>query len=365
MIAPTAELFPAREGHGPRGRSLHFGRLRGGGAAATVEGDGALELKLDGEALSSLPVAGAGLYELVEHPRHESHRLAVDLAGSLRLWSVSFSPGLPERGARRASLSGWERRSATMSAAGGDPRRRRDPGRHQLPPRDRLVPGFRDHGTTLPVWRIHRHIGMGGDQLVAALAGDEVEERARRRSATPRRSSTRADRRGRPLRGRPGADRGAASTRRRRGARQLGEGRTRSSTTSTCSTPASWSTTGRPRPTSRRPSPSPTSSRRRWRRRDGGDGGDDRRLDLGREGGEARRRRDVAVLTGGFSERGAADAGAVAVFESVAELRDASPRRRSASAGGLADRRQHLSQSARSSVSDPSPSLHLPFPPLS
>jgi HAD superfamily hydrolase (TIGR01549 family) len=28
---------------------------------------------------------------------------------------------------------------------------------------------FREHGITLPVWRIHRHIGMGGDQLVPAL----------------------------------------------------------------------------------------------------------------------------------------------------------------------------------------------------
>jgi HAD superfamily hydrolase (TIGR01549 family) len=36
---------------------------------------------------------------------------------------------------------------------------------------------FRRHFITLPVWRIHRHIGMGGDQLVAAVAGDEVEER--------------------------------------------------------------------------------------------------------------------------------------------------------------------------------------------
>jgi HAD superfamily hydrolase (TIGR01549 family) len=27
------------------------------------------------------------------------------------------------------------------------------------------------------MWRVHRHIGMGGDQLVAAVAGDEVEER--------------------------------------------------------------------------------------------------------------------------------------------------------------------------------------------
>jgi HAD superfamily hydrolase (TIGR01549 family) len=35
---------------------------------------------------------------------------------------------------------------------------------------------FRRHGLVLPLWRVHRHIGMGGDQLVAALAGDEVEE---------------------------------------------------------------------------------------------------------------------------------------------------------------------------------------------
>jgi HAD superfamily hydrolase (TIGR01549 family) len=34
---------------------------------------------------------------------------------------------------------------------------------------------FRQHEVVLPIWRIHRSIGMGGDQLVAALAGDEVE----------------------------------------------------------------------------------------------------------------------------------------------------------------------------------------------
>ena len=37
---------------------------------------------------------------------------------------------------------------------------------------------FRRHGITIPVWRLHRHVGMGGDTLVAAVAGDEVEERA-------------------------------------------------------------------------------------------------------------------------------------------------------------------------------------------
>jgi HAD superfamily hydrolase (TIGR01549 family) len=36
---------------------------------------------------------------------------------------------------------------------------------------------FRRGGVTPEIWRIHRHIGMGGDQLVGAVAGEEVEER--------------------------------------------------------------------------------------------------------------------------------------------------------------------------------------------
>jgi HAD superfamily hydrolase (TIGR01509 family) len=35
---------------------------------------------------------------------------------------------------------------------------------------------FRQHDVIVPIWKIHRAIGMGGDQLVAELAGDEVEE---------------------------------------------------------------------------------------------------------------------------------------------------------------------------------------------
>jgi HAD superfamily hydrolase (TIGR01509 family) len=35
---------------------------------------------------------------------------------------------------------------------------------------------FRQNGIVLPLWRIHRHMGMGGDQLVAALTDDETEE---------------------------------------------------------------------------------------------------------------------------------------------------------------------------------------------
>lgn len=35
---------------------------------------------------------------------------------------------------------------------------------------------FRQYDKLIPVWRIHRHIGMGGDQLVGALAGEDWEE---------------------------------------------------------------------------------------------------------------------------------------------------------------------------------------------
>jgi HAD superfamily hydrolase (TIGR01509 family) len=34
---------------------------------------------------------------------------------------------------------------------------------------------FRQHGVVLPIWRIHRHMGMGGDQLVESIAGERVE----------------------------------------------------------------------------------------------------------------------------------------------------------------------------------------------
>jgi phosphoglycolate phosphatase-like HAD superfamily hydrolase len=36
---------------------------------------------------------------------------------------------------------------------------------------------FADNGVATPLWRLHRHNGMGGDQLVGAVAGDDVERR--------------------------------------------------------------------------------------------------------------------------------------------------------------------------------------------
>jgi phosphoglycolate phosphatase-like HAD superfamily hydrolase len=65
---------------------------------------------------------------------------------------------------------------------------------------------FRRHDLTLQVWRIHRHIGMGGDQLVAALAGDEVEEELGDEIREAESESTEADRRCRRWRRRSDRD---------------------------------------------------------------------------------------------------------------------------------------------------------------
>jgi HAD superfamily hydrolase (TIGR01509 family) len=36
---------------------------------------------------------------------------------------------------------------------------------------------LREHDIVVPLARLHRHVGMGGDKYVAAVAGDDVEER--------------------------------------------------------------------------------------------------------------------------------------------------------------------------------------------
>lgn len=36
---------------------------------------------------------------------------------------------------------------------------------------------FRQHDVTVPVFKVHRAIGMGGDRLVAHVAGDDVEDK--------------------------------------------------------------------------------------------------------------------------------------------------------------------------------------------
>jgi hypothetical protein len=99
VMAPSPEVFPGGSWERPwtageDGEELTL-PYEAGGAHATIEGEGEVEIVLDGEALSPLRVGGAALYDLAEHPRHEAHTLLVRPSAGLRVWSVSFAAGVP------------------------------------------------------------------------------------------------------------------------------------------------------------------------------------------------------------------------------------------------------------------------------
>lgn len=100
VMAPTPEVFPGGSWEQPwtageDGEVLALD-YQAGGAYATVEGAGEIQVELDGE--WGEPVAAGpspGLIALAEHPRHEAHSLVIRPADGVRIWSISFSPGPP------------------------------------------------------------------------------------------------------------------------------------------------------------------------------------------------------------------------------------------------------------------------------
>lgn len=99
VMPPTEELFPGGSWERPwtageDGGELEI-RYEAGGAYATVEGKGEIAVSLDGGSAEPVPVHGPALYTLAEHPRHERHTLTLHPSSMLRIWSVSFSAGVP------------------------------------------------------------------------------------------------------------------------------------------------------------------------------------------------------------------------------------------------------------------------------
>lgn len=99
VMAPTPELFPGGSWERPwtaeeDGEELEV-PYEAGGAFATVEGDGEIAVELDGEPEGTVPADAPGLYPLAEHPRHEGHTLVLRPSPALRIWSISFAPGVP------------------------------------------------------------------------------------------------------------------------------------------------------------------------------------------------------------------------------------------------------------------------------
>lgn len=95
VMPPSPEVFPG----GSWEQAWTGGELaleyEAGGAHATIEGEGALGVSLDGGEPRELQIDGARLYALAAHDRHESHRLVLEPSPGLSIWSVSFAAGVP------------------------------------------------------------------------------------------------------------------------------------------------------------------------------------------------------------------------------------------------------------------------------
>lgn len=97
VAPPSEEVFPGgspAEGWepAPGGDRIEL-EYEAGGAYVVAEGDGELRAGLDGEALE--PLRGRGLVAVGEHQRHERHRLEIEAAPGVRVWAISFAPGMP------------------------------------------------------------------------------------------------------------------------------------------------------------------------------------------------------------------------------------------------------------------------------
>jgi len=100
VMPPTPELFPG--GSWERawtadedGEALDVA-YEAGGACATVEGTGRLQLTLDGTSVDPIPINNPGLYRLTDHPHHGGHKLHLTPDPNLRIWSISFPAGVPK-----------------------------------------------------------------------------------------------------------------------------------------------------------------------------------------------------------------------------------------------------------------------------
>ncbi len=100
VIAPTAEIFPGGSWERPWVASEEDPALaldyQAGGVYVTVEGEGTVEAELDGIWLDPIAVGPhPALHPVAEHPSHEAHSLVLRPSPGLRVWSVSFAPGVP------------------------------------------------------------------------------------------------------------------------------------------------------------------------------------------------------------------------------------------------------------------------------
>ena len=97
VAPPSEEVFPGGSPaeaweavEGEHGLEVEY---EAGGAYVVVEGQGTLRASVDGAPPAEL--SGQGLIPVAEHPRHERHTMSLDASPGLRVWAISFAPGMP------------------------------------------------------------------------------------------------------------------------------------------------------------------------------------------------------------------------------------------------------------------------------
>lgn len=94
---PSEEVFPGGSHDVPwtpggAGEPLEV-EYAGAGAWAALDGDGTVDLEVDGEPTGAIVLDGPGLYELSGHPEHGMHEVRLEFDGTVRVWSLAFAPG--------------------------------------------------------------------------------------------------------------------------------------------------------------------------------------------------------------------------------------------------------------------------------
>ena len=108
VIAPTPERIAAdgRPWTSEDG-AVHGEDYEAAEAWATIEGEGEIEVSVDGGRPRRLAIEGAGLYPLARHDGHGRHSLQAEISPGVAVWSISFAPGpAPDQPAKPRRAAG-------------------------------------------------------------------------------------------------------------------------------------------------------------------------------------------------------------------------------------------------------------------
>ncbi len=98
VSAPSPEVFPGGGPGEPWQATPDNGVLRlsyeAGGVWVVADGDGAIRASIDGAPPIELERETA-LILVAHHERHEQHELRIEAAPDVRIWAISFAPGMP------------------------------------------------------------------------------------------------------------------------------------------------------------------------------------------------------------------------------------------------------------------------------